>query len=91
MDGRECDLPAILAHQKDRSRATHFLRHRRRRIRKQFEHKAVIDSEDVKAWDELMFHARRAHSMALVFPKSPAIDDFFAANAVFENSQEAFS
>ena len=38
-----------------------------------------------------MFHARRAHSIALVFPESPAIDDFFAASAVFENRQEAFS
>jgi hypothetical protein len=26
-----------------------------------------------------------------VFPKSPAIDDFFAASAVFENRQQAFS
>lgn len=61
------------------------------RFKNQFEHMAVANAEDAKAWNDVMFQARRVHSMALVFPKNPAIDKLFAVTAVFENRQEAFS
>jgi hypothetical protein len=56
-----------------------------------YEHKVIRDAEDTKDWNELMFFIRRAHNMAAVFPKTPAIDELFAATAVFSDQREAVS
>jgi hypothetical protein len=42
-------------------------------------------------WNEVMFAIRRAHTMAMVFPKNPAIDKFIAATSVFDDMQHGYN
>lgn len=56
-----------------------------------YQHRRMVTTQDQEDWNELMFLIRRAHSMATVFPKTPAIDELFAATAVFKDSHQAFS
>jgi len=61
------------------------------RYRTLYQYRSYVTTQDQEDWNELMFLIRRAHSMAVVFPKTPAIDELLAATAVFKDSHEAFS
>ncbi len=41
-------------------------------------------------WNKLMYPIKRAHSMAMVFPKHPAIDKLIQATDNFNNPADAF-
>jgi hypothetical protein len=56
-----------------------------------YEHRQLRTEDDVKDWNEMMFLIRRVQAMAVVFPKTAAIDEFIAATSVFSDQREAFS
>jgi hypothetical protein len=56
-----------------------------------YEHRMLRTENDVSDWNELMFLIRRVQAMAVVFPKTAAIDEFIKATSVFKDQEEAFS
>lgn len=57
-----------------------------------YQNRKLVTAQDEQDWNELMFLIRRAHSMAVVFPQTPAIDELIKATAVFGDTPlEAFS
>ncbi|HEV2419997.1 MAG TPA: hypothetical protein VGX94_19555 [Terriglobia bacterium] len=48
-------------------------------------------AEFIKDWNDLMSLIRDVHTMAVVFPKCPVIDDLISCTAVFKDCTEALS